>query len=198
MSNRVPNPMSSATNRTYILGSASPRRRQLLKGLDIEFSSVAIDADESVAEKDILTEVPQMLAKRKSKAFGDLEKDCLLITADTVVILDNKLINKPIDREEAREMLELLSGREHMVISGVYLRSNEKEQGFSCTTKVVFERLSSEEIDYYVTTYQPLDKAGSYGIQDWIGYIGIRSIEGCYYNVMGLPLNKLYRELCAF
>ncbi len=198
MPNRVQNPMLTTTNRTYILGSASPRRRQLLKGLDIEFSSVAIDADESVEDTDVLTDIPQMLAKRKSKAFGHLENDCVLITADTVVILDNKLINKPIDKNDAHKMLGALSNREHLVISGVYLRSTEKELGFSCTTKVSFEQLSSVEIDYYISTYNPLDKAGSYGIQDWIGYIGIRSILGCYYNVMGLPLNKLYRELCAF
>jgi nucleoside triphosphate pyrophosphatase len=192
------NPILTIPNRQYILGSASPRRRELLKGLDIEFNSVSINADESISSEMALDEIPEILAKRKSRAYGQLEPNQVLITADTVVILEGEVINKPEDAEDSRKMLSSLSGKEHLVISGVYLRSNEKELSFSSKTRVRFEPLSSVEIDYYLAQYNPSDKAGSYGIQDWIGYIAISEIQGCYYNVMGLPLNKLYRELCAF
>ena len=198
MSNNPVNPLLKLPKREYILGSASPRRRQLLKALDIDFASVSIDADESLTDDIHPTEASELLARRKSIAYGDLGKNELLITADTIVILDQNVINKPNNESECRTMLERLSNRTHEVITGVHLRSNQKDHSFRSETSVQFGELSQDEIEYYINIYSPLDKAGGYGIQEWLGFIGIIGISGCYYNVMGLPLNKLYRELCAF
>lgn len=190
--------LSLPKNKKFILGSASPRRRQLLTGLDIEFEAVSIDADESFTDDDDIETIPQMLAKRKSDAYGELADDEILITADTVVILDEKILNKPSSLEEAAQMLSELSGQEHIVITGVFVRSNSQSVGFEEHTWVRFGQLNAQEIAYYVDKYKPFDKAGAYGVQDWIGYIGVTGIRGCYYNVMGLPINKLYKILCTF
>jgi len=138
------------------------------------------------------------LAKRKSAAYGELADDEILITADTVVILGNKILNKPSNPAEATQMLNELSGRDHTVITGVFVRSKTQSIGFEEHTLVKFNKLSAQEIEYYINKYEPFDKAGGYGVQDWLGYIGVSGITGCYYNVMGLPLNKLYKILCAF
>lgn len=182
----------------YILGSESPRRRELLKGLDISFSTTSLNADESFSPDMSLAEVPEFLARVKSDAYGILKDNELLITADTIVLLDGKIINKPENESDAFEMLKCLSNREHMVITGVNLRKTNESTSFSEQTTVAFDTLSDDMIRYYIERYKPYDKAGGYGIQEWIGFVGIRSIFGCYYNVMGLPLNRLYKELCAF
>lgn len=181
-----------------ILGSASPRRQQLLAGLDLEFVVSSIGADESFDASIDIEQVPEVLAKRKSLAFNDLNSDQLLITADTVVIFQGEIINKPGNHEEAVEMLQKLSGNAHRVITGVCIRSAHKQIEFSESSTVYFAPLNKGEIEYYVHKYPPFDKAGGYGIQDWIGYIGIQKIEGCFYNVMGLPVHQLYKTLCEF
>lgn len=182
-----------------ILGSQSPRRRNLLKGLDIDFESCTIDADESFDPNMDYHEVPEYLANKKSHDFGkELSKNEILITADTVVILKDMILNKPQNRAEAIDMLTLLSGEEHKVVTGVCIRSSDKTRLFQDQTRVRFHKLTTEEICYYIDRYQPFDKAGSYGIQEWIGYVAIKEMIGCFYNVMGLPLPKLYPELKNF
>ena len=143
--------------------------------------------------------LPLKMSEGKSLGFHrPLEKDEVLITADTVVIIDGKVLGKPRDREDAIAMLHLLSGRVHEVVTAVSLRSSEKMKSFSVITKVEFNKLNDSTIEYYVDKFRPFDKAGAYGIQEWIGYVGIKGIEGSYYNVMGLPVNRLYRELLEF
>ncbi|MCB0733386.1 MAG: septum formation protein Maf [Flavobacteriales bacterium] len=182
----------------YVLGSASPRRRQLLGGLGIEFKQISIDADESFSADMPINEVAEHLAVRKSNVYANLQPNELLITADTVVILGDAIINKPEDEDAAKSMIHRLSGEEHTVITGVCLRTLDKQHAFSEYTQVSFDPLPPEMVDFYVDTFKPLDKAGAYGIQEWIGYVGIKGIRGCYYNVMGLPLRSLYQALCAF
>jgi len=182
--------------RNVILGSESPRRRALLKGLDIEFEAISINADETFSNTLKLEEVPEFLARKKSKSFQrDLLEKELLITADTVVILGEQILNKPRDKAEAKSMLSSLSGNTHRVITGVCLTSLKGQHSFRDETKVSFSQLNEAEIDYYLNHYKPYDKAGSYGIQEWIGYVAIDSMNGCFYNVMGLPLPKLYQAL---
>ena len=144
-------------------------------------------------------EVPEFLASLKSRPFqADFRKNDLLITADTIVLIDGQVLGKPLDYEHAFEMLRLLSGKKHVVITGVCLTSAFKQVTFSDHTDVWFKTLSDDEIDYYLTHYQPYDKAGSYGVQEWIGYVAIEKIEGSYFNVMGLPIQRLYEELLRF
>ena len=183
-----------------ILGSASPRRKDLLAALDIEFT---IDTGNSFEEGPMpgipAQDYPAAMSAGKSHGFHrPLEEDEILITADTAVICGNTLLGKPRDREEAVRMLRLLSGRRHEVVTGVTLRSVEKEETFSVCTSVDFKELNAREIDYYIDTYRPYDKAGAYGIQEWIGYIGITRIEGSFYNVMGFPVQRVYEELMKF
>ena len=187
-------------NYTFTLASASPRRRELLKGLDIEFT-VEPGKDEREAFSPDLphTEIPAFLARHKSETFHrDLEPREVLITADTLVFLDEEILGKPRDAAEAAAMLRELSGRTHLVITGMALRTQEKIHTFSDITEVDFKPLSDSEIEYYVKEYRPFDKAGAYGIQEWIGYVGITAIRGSYFNVMGLPVQRLYTELCGF
>ena len=187
-------------NYTFTLASASPRRRELLKGLDIEFT-VEPGKDEREAFSPDLphTEIPAFLARHKSETFHrDLAPREVLITADTLVFLDEEILGKPRDAAEAAAMLRELSGRTHLVITGMALRTQEKIHTFSDITEVDFKPLSDSEIDYYVKEYRPFDKAGAYGIQEWIGYVGITAIRGSYFNVMGLPVQRLYTELCGF
>lgn len=183
-----------------ILSSNSPRRRELLAGLDLMFS---IDTEtsfkEEVAPGTPAHEVPMLMCQGKSHGFHrPLADDEVLITADTVVIVDGTVLGKPRSKEEAKEMLRLLSGRSHEVITAVTLRDSSKELSFSDSTKVNFAHMLPVEIDYYVDNYEPLDKAGAYGIQEWIGYTCIESIEGSYFNVMGLPVHRLWAELKSF
>ena len=181
---------------SVLLGSKSPRRRELLSKLDLQFDAVTIDADESFSDSMPINEVAEYLAVKKSKAYKEDLNQTILITSDTTVLCGTEILNKPSDAKEATAMLQMLSGRTHVVQTGVCLRSNSFLHSFSEQTEVVFKALSDEEISYYIERYQPFDKAGGYGIQEWIGMIGITSINGCYYNVMGLPISKLYKELC--
>lgn len=184
-----------------ILGSASPRRKQLLEGLGLEFSVWATNADESF-DAELPPELIAMnLSAVKARTFdGMIAEDpgLLVITADTIVSLEGQILNKPAGKEEAREMLHLLSGKSHQVITGVTLTSRGYTKTFSETTEVHFLPLDPPMIDYYIDHFQPFDKAGGYGIQEWIGFAGVAGISGCYYNVMGLPLAHLFGVLREF
>jgi len=183
-----------------ILASASPRRKQLLEGLDIHFTQSALsDMDESYPQNLGKFEIPVYLAEKKSKAYPHpLAPKDVLITADTIVWLNNEAINKPEGFEDAVRILKLLSGNTHEVITGVCIRSASLSHSFFAHSEVSFNGLSDQEINYYVNKYAPYDKAGAYGIQEWIGYIGISEIRGSYFNVMGLPVQRLYNELNQF
>jgi septum formation protein len=183
-----------------ILASGSPRRHELIKGLDIPFTiEYNPHLDETIDPSLPPEVIPQELAKQKSFAFPrPITSNELLITADTLVFCCSKILGKPYSREEAIQMLQLLSGHTHTVCTGVFLRTIKATHTFTASTEVTFSSLSDEEITYYVDHYKPYDKAGAYGAQDWIGYIGIEHINGSYFNVMGLPVRVLYRELARF
>jgi septum formation protein len=180
-----------------ILASNSPRRKELLAGLCIPFEVRLIpDIDESFPEDLAPSEIPCYIAQKKADAYrSSLKENELIITADTVVILDNCVIEKPTGRDDAIRMLQQLSGRTHEVITAVVMTTLEKRVAFSVHSFVDFAMLENEEIIYYVDKFQPFDKAGAYGIQEWIGYIGVQEIRGSFYNVMGLPIQRLYQEL---
>lgn len=186
--------------RKLILASMSPRRRALLSNLALEFElAPAIDVDENYPSTLPADEVAPFLSRLKADAYAtDLDDKSIVITADTVVVAHGKVLGKPKSREEAKAMLRTLSGNTHKVITGVTLTSTKKQVSFSAETSVEFAILTDDEIDFYVNTFSPTDKAGAYGIQDWIGCIGVRSITGSFYNVMGLPLHRLYNELKRF
>ncbi|TAE68059.1 MAG: septum formation protein Maf [Bacteroidetes bacterium] len=179
-----------------LLASQSPRRQQLLKDANFIFESIKPIGEETYPAEMPVVDVPLFLARQKSYSI-DFASDIILITADTVVILENEMIGKPTSEQDAKDMLGKLSGKMHTVVTGVYMRSNQNEIGFSTHTNVFFNHLTKENIDFYVEKYKPLDKAGSYGIQDWIGLIGVEKIEGCFYNVMGLPMSELYKHLSS-
>ena len=183
----------------YILASKSPRRQQLLHELGIEFEVKTKEINEHFPPGMHKYDIPVFLAEIKSHPFINLlKKNDLLITADTIVWLDGEVLGKPVDEKEAKQMLMKLSGKEHEVISGVCLTSSKKKQTFYSASSVQFKKLIKSEIDYYIRNFKPFDKAGSYGIQEWIGTIGIKHIEGSFYNVMGLPIQKLYEEIQKF
>ncbi len=188
------------TNYKVLLASNSPRRKELLQGIDIDFEiKVLPDIDESYPATLPVEEVAEFIAEKKASSYtNNLKEDELLITADSVVILDGAIFGKPNNKEEANAMLTALSGKAHRVISGVCLATLEKQISFSVTSEVLFSELSNEEIEYYINRYSPFDKAGSYGIQEWIGYIGVEHLSGSYFNIMGLPIQRLYRELKNF
>ena len=184
-------------NHRLILASASPRRRELLADCDLDFVLAETFECEECYPADLEAEkVAEYLSQLKSNAYPHAlgERD-ILLTADTVVILGDKILGKPHSAEEAHEMIASLSGATHKVVKGVTLRTAERTISFSAESLVTFRTLDSEEIDYYVEKYRPMDKAGAYGIQEWIGYIGIEGIEGSFYNVMGLPVQRLYTIL---
>ena len=183
-----------------VLASKSPRRQELLKGVGLEFSVLTKDVDESYSSGMSVFDVAPFLSYKKAKAFdeSELPENYMVITADTVVIVGDKILGKPKDYDDACNMLRQISGKKHSVVTGVTVRTKEKVMTLSATSKVSFEVLDEEEIRYYVDTYKPFDKAGSYGIQEWIGYIGVNSVEGSYFNVMGLPTQKLYKMLKTF
>ncbi len=187
-------------NHRILLASKSPRRRELLTGCGIAFEIAnGRDAEECFPEEMPLGEVAEYLSRVKSDAYADtLTNGDILITADTVVIASGEILGKPKDREDAARMLRLLSGAEHEVITGVTLRSVEKRESFSSVSKVCFRELSEEEVYHYIDTFKPYDKAGAYGIQEWIGYVAISGIVGSFYNVMGLPVQRLWVELEKF
>ncbi|SHN08697.1 Maf-like protein [Polaribacter sp. KT 15] len=178
-----------------ILASGSPRRQQFFKDLEIEFSIELKPVNEVYPKELVAEEITDYLADLKSKAFKNLNDNDLLVTSDTIVWLENKALGKPKDDDEAFKMLSNLSGKEHKVITSVSLKTNSFQKIFNDVTKVTFKNLTSDEIKYYIKNYKPFDKAGSYGIQEWIGFIGIEKIEGSYFNVVGLPVQKLYSEL---
>lgn len=180
-----------------VLASNSPRRRELLSGLGVKYEvKVLPDVDESYPEGMEGMEIPRYIACKKADAYRSfIQANELVITADTIVWLEGKVMGKPAGEEEARLMLHALSGRTHQVITGVCLTTSDIQRSFSTVTDVTFATLTDEEIDYYVRTYLPMDKAGSYGIQEWIGFIGVEGISGSYFNVMGLPIQRLYTEL---
>lgn len=180
-----------------ILASNSPRRRELLSGLDIDYTvRVMDDIDESYPDNLLCADIPCYISRKKAEAYKQqMRQDELIITADTVVCVDDMILRKPKDADDAAAMLRLLSGKTHQVITGVTLLTSEQEKTFSVVSDVTFDDLSDEEIAYYVTKYRPFDKAGAYGIQEWIGYVGVTSLKGSYFNVMGLPVQRLYNEL---
>lgn len=183
-----------------ILASASPRRRELLSATGIKFTlATKFECDEEYPSSIPSEDVAPYLSRLKSLAYpAELRSNDILLTADTTVVLGNEVLGKPCDADEARAMLRSLSGREHAVVTGVTLRSSTSTHTFSSLSRVRFAELSQEQIDYYVENFKPMDKAGAYGIQEWIGYCGIEAIEGSFYNVMGLPVQRLCRELECF
>ena len=182
-----------------ILGSASPRRQELLKSLGFDFLIKPTHADETFPADLKAQEIPIYLAEKKADAYPDeLKETEILITSDTIVWCDGKVLNKPVNFLEGKQMLETLSGKMHEVYTAVCLKSGNKQTTFFDVSKVYFKKLKTEEIEYYLTNYSPYDKAGGYGVQDWIGYIGIDKIDGSFYNVMGLPVKELYEELIKF
>lgn len=183
-----------------ILASASPRRQQLLSDLDIPFTVLVIkDIDESYPQDLPAIEVAAYLSQKKAASYHPtLNEQHLVITADTVVINQSEVLGKPANQEEASTMLKALSGKSHQVVTGVTLTSKTKSHTFSAITEVKFSQLDDEEIKYYIDTYKPYDKAGAYGIQEWIGSVGVEHIQGSYFNVMGLPVHQLYQALKSF
>lgn len=186
-------------NYNVILASKSPRRQELLRGMGVKFDCITKETPERYPEMPP-KKVAGYLSRQKSMAFADdeLPEHYLLITADTVVIAENEILGKPVDRADALRMLRLLSGKTHVVVTGVTLRSKEHATTFSVSSSVTFATLSEEVMEHYVDQYKPFDKAGAYGIQEWIGYVGITGLRGSFYNVMGLPTQRLYNALMKF
>ena len=186
-------------NYSVVLASKSPRRQELLKGMGVRFTCVTKDIPEAYPDMP-LEKVPEYLSRLKSLDFADeeLPDNYLLITAETVVIAAGGILGKPVDRDDAMRMMRLLSGNTHHVVTGVTVRSKNKTKTFSANSKVTFATLDEAEMAYYIDNFKPYDKAGAYGIQEWIGYIGISGLNGSFYNVMGLPTRKLYQTLKNF
>jgi septum formation protein len=192
--------LDNLKNYHIILASNSPRRRELLAGLGIDFEvRVLPDIEENYPPTLPVSQIAQYIAKEKALAYREMmTDDQLIITADTVVIAAGEVMGKPVDAADAYRMLRKLSGRKHQVITGVCLTTNTMQRAFSVTTDVAFKQLSDDEIYYYIDHYHPFDKAGAYGIQEWIGYIGVTGLDGSYFNVMGLPVQRIYSELSHF
>ena len=192
--------LSNLKKYQVILASKSPRRQELLRGMGVEFSILTKETPEDFPSEMPLDEVPRHLSLQKSMAFEDneLPSDYLLITSDTVVICEGEILGKPKDKTDAVRMLQLLSGKTHHVVTGVTVRSAQKTESFAVRSNVTFAPLDIDEIDYYIEHCKPFDKAGAYGIQEWIGYVGISGLEGSFYNVMGLPTRRLYQCLKGF
>ena len=192
--------MIDLKDKQIILASGSPRRRELLSAMDIPFTvDTGNTFDESWSSDTPHEKVPELMSEGKSFGFHrKLADNEILVTSDTMVLCGTEILGKPKDRDDAIRMLKLLSGWGHQVITAVTLRDREKKKTFSVTSNVFFKELSDSEITYYLDTYKPYDKAGAYGIQEWIGYIGISRLEGSFYNVMGFPASRFYEELKAF
>ena len=182
-------------NRPLILASSSPRRQYLMKEAGFQFKIEKPDVDESWPSALPLHQVARYLAEKKAEYFRPTMHNEIIVAADTVVIIDDQVVNKPADRDEAIKMLTTLSGRTHIVTTGVCIISREREESFDDTTMVTFQELTQEEIAHYVDNYRPYDKAGAYGAQDWIGMVAIQRIDGSYFNVMGLPIHLVYQHL---
>ncbi|MBE6260769.1 MAG: septum formation protein Maf [Prevotella sp.] len=183
-----------------ILASNSPRRKELLAGIDLDFEVRVMDGiDESYPDTLPTKDIAEYISKKKAEAYREtMASDELVITADTIVVLGQQVMGKPKDADEAKSMLRQLSGRTHQVITGVTLTTTNRQMSFSVETDVTFKMLSDEEINYYITHYRPYDKAGAYGIQEWIGHIGVTGMSGSYFNVMGLPVQRIYEALNTF
>jgi septum formation protein len=188
--------MGSFFKHKILLASQSPRRQQLIKDSGFEMEIVRIDVEEDFDDSLVAEQIPVFLAEKKGKAYtGQLSGNELLVTADTVVWLNDHVLNKPVDLDDAFRMLKSLSGHKHTVYTGVSVRSAEKQISFYEASDVFFNPLSDDMIRYYLENHKPLDKAGAYGIQEFIGYVGIRKIDGCYYNVMGFPVSRFIHEI---
>lgn len=189
-----------AKNYKVILASNSPRRKELLAGIDVDFEVRVIqDIDESFPADLPTREIAEYISRKKAAVYQKrMADDELIITADTIVVLDSEVMGKPHDEADASRMLHELSGRTHQVITGVTLTTTTRQLSFSVETDVTFKTLSDEEINYYVQRYKPFDKAGAYGIQEWIGHIGVTGLQGSYFNVMGLPVQRIYEALRQF
>lgn len=189
-----------AENYKIILASNSPRRKELLAGIDVDFEVRVIqDIDESYPADIPTKDIAEYISRKKAAVYQTrMADDELIITADTIVVLGNEVMGKPHDEADASRMLHELSGRTHQVITGVTLTTTTRQQSFSVETDVTFKTLSDEEINYYVQHYKPFDKAGAYGIQEWIGHIGVTGLQGSYFNVMGLPVQRIYEALRQF
>ena len=189
--------LDNLSNYKIILASASPRRRELMAGLDVSFEVRTLpDVDESFPVELQGGDIPLFISKKKADAYRSLMNiDELVVTADTIVWLDGGALGKPVDADDARRMLRAMSGKTHCVFTGVTITTATVQRSFVACSKVTFAELTDEEIEHYVTKYKPMDKAGAYGAQEWIGYIGMENIEGSYFNVMGLPVQRLYNEL---
>jgi septum formation protein len=188
--------LSNLDKYNIILASQSPRRQELLKGLNIPFEVSVIEVDETYPKGIVGVDIPMYLAEKKAKAFTKIMKpDTMLITADTIVWHEGQVFGKPENKANATVMLNALAGKTHQVITGVCISTLKKRKVFSVISEVRFAKITPAEIEYYLENYQPYDKAGSYGVQEWIGFIGVEYIEGSYYNVMGLPVQRLYNEL---
>ena len=192
--------LDNLQNYHIILASNSPRRRELLAGLDLPFEvKVLPDIEETYPAELPVAQIAEFIAREKAEAYRQsMAAGDLVITADTVVIVDKEVLGKPVDAADARRMLHLLSGRTHQVVTGVCLTTKTQQRSFSVSTDVTFKLLTDNEITHYIEVYRPFDKAGAYGIQEWIGYIGVTSLQGSYFNVMGLPVQRIYTELLTF
>jgi len=190
--------LKALENKNIILASGSPRRQQFLKELGLDFTIKLKEVAEEYPKHYKKEAITNFLALKKARAFDDLKENDILITADTIVWFKNMALEKPKNKEQAVKMLSKLSANKHLVMTSVCLKSIKKEMLFNCTTKVYFNKLSPEIIDYYVENFNPYDKAGSYGIQEWIGYIAVKKIKGSFFNVMGFPVHKFYKELLRF
>jgi septum formation protein len=186
--------LKNIANYKIVLASQSPRRQELLRGLHLDFTINVIDVEESYPAGLVGVDIPMYLAEKKANAYT-IDNETLLITADTIVWHEGTVLGKPTDKADARRMLQKLSGKTHQVITGVCICTTAKRKVFHVISEVRFARLTDMEIEYYLENFKPYDKAGSYGVQEWIGYVGVEHINGSYFNVMGLPIQRLYNEL---
>lgn len=185
-------------NKKIILASGSPRRQEILSQAGFKFEIIVRPTSEYFSESELLEKVPELVAKEKAEQFAEFGNDTIVISADTVVIANQTILNKPQNRDDALEMLNLLQNNTHSVVTGVCIKHGDSYEVFSDITKVSFSPISKIEIEYYVDVYKPYDKAGAYGVQEFIGMIGINKIEGSFYTVMGLPIHKVYQKLKPF
>lgn len=192
--------LSKLESYEIILSSASPRRKQLLEELGVKFKVQTKDVFEDYPDGYPIEKVAQYISEVKAAAYNirELNRNTLIIAADTIITLGNHIIGKPTDKQQAIEILKKLSGKKHQVITGITIRSIDKRHSFTVKTDVFFKNLTDDEINYYVNNFEPLDKAGAYGIQEWIGHVAVEKIDGSYFNVMGLPTHRLYEELNRF
>ena len=188
--------LKNISHYNIVLGSQSPRRKELMAGLNLKFEVVEIDVEENYSNQYSGVDIPMYLAEKKANAYKpQMDEQTMLITADTIVWHQGKVLGKPVDREDAFRMLQTLSGKTHQVITGVCISTQQRKKTFHVISEVRFAHITETEINYYLDNYKPYDKAGAYGVQEWIGFVGVEHINGSYFNVMGLPVQRLYNEL---